>query len=101
MGLNQIAIIVTIVTAIVFVFIGVKRVQGFRVNLEDYIVHRDSLTVVPALTTVTASVAGAWILFSPGETASWAGVAGLSGYAIGQAAPLFAHPIPDRAMLSR
>lgn len=41
-----------------------------------------------SVATLVASSAGVWILFSPVETISWAGVSGLLGYALGQALPL-------------
>lgn len=49
--------------------------------------HR-SLGLMTSVATLVASSAGVWILFSPVETISWAGVSGLLGYALGQALPL-------------
>ena len=36
---------------------------------------------------LVASAAGVWILFGPAQAASWSGLYGLFGYALGQAAP--------------
>jgi Na+/proline symporter len=57
-------------------------------NLEDFLTQRNSVGSWAGLSTVVASVAGSWILFAPGETGTWAGIVGLIGYALGQAAPL-------------
>ena len=54
--------------------------------------------------TLVASVIGAWVLFSPAEAGTWAGLAALVGYGIGQAAPLFAFVFlgtPDAARHAR
>ena len=47
-----------------------------------------SLGLWQSVATLVASAAGIWILFSPVEAVSWSGIAGLTGYALGQAAPL-------------
>lgn len=79
---------VVIISAACFAWIGIRAVRGVRHTLEDHLVSRDSTGAVGGAATIAASVIGAWILFSPAETAMWAGVAGVAGYALGQAAPL-------------
>ncbi len=88
MSINNIAIVATIATAIIFSTIGVLHVRGMRISLEDFLTQRNSVGAWAGLSTVVASVAGSWILFAPGETGTWAGIMGLIGYALGQAAPL-------------
>jgi Na+/proline symporter len=90
---STLAIAVTLVTALTFALLGVLYVRRHRPNLEEYIVHRNATGSWLALATVVASVAGAWILLSPAETGTWAGLAALIGYGIGQAAPLIAFAI--------
>jgi Na+/proline symporter len=59
-------------------------------DVEDYLVSRSTVGGPGTVATVVASVLGAWLLFSPAEAATWAGIAGLLGYGLGQAAPLAA-----------
>jgi len=84
------AIAVTLVTAAIFSLLGIWHVRRRGLTLEDYTVSRDSTGAGAALATVVASVAGAWILFSPAEAATWSGLPGVVGYALGQAAPIAA-----------
>lgn len=76
--------------AVVFSLIGIIHVRRSRHSLEDHLVSRNSTGAWAGAATVTASVIGAWVLFSPAETATWAGLTGVAGYALGQAAPLLA-----------
>jgi Na+/proline symporter len=87
---STLAIIITLITAVTFALLGVLYVSRHRLSLEEYIVHRNSTGSWLALATVVASVAGAWILFSPAETGVRTGLAALIGYGVGQAAPLAA-----------
>ena len=93
MSIGVLAISVTVITVAVFTVIGVMYVRGRRPGVEEFIVDRNTAGTSAALATVVASVAGAWILFSPAETGTWAGLVALIGYGIGQAAPLFAFAI--------
>ena len=66
--------------------------MGFRnksESLDDYISYRGKSSALTTGFSLAASVLGGWILFSPGETGSWAGISALTGYALGQAMPLF------------
>ncbi len=75
--------------AVVFTALGVWHVRRRGASLEDHLIFRNRTGAGAGIATITASAIGAWALFSPAETATWAGVAGLAGYALGQAAPLF------------
>ena len=85
-----ITIIITLATAAVFLSLGIWYVRGKSISVEDYIVSRNTAGLGLATATLVASGLGAWILFSPAETGTWAGIAGLVGYGIGSAAPLVA-----------
>ena len=85
-----IAIIITLVTAGVFLVLGIWYVRGRVISIEDYIVSRNTAGTGLAIATLVASGMGAWILFAPAETGVLAGLAGLVGYGIGSAAPLAA-----------
>ena len=87
---GALALAVTVVTAVVFLLAGVLYVRRRKLNVEEYIVARGSAGPTLATATLVASVIGAWILFSPAETGTWAGLPGLIGYGLGQAAPLLA-----------
>ena len=84
------AIAIAVVAAAAFVAAGMLSVRRSRLSIEEYLVARNSARAPVATATLVASVIGAWILFSPAEAGTWAGIAALIGYAIGQAAPLAA-----------
>ena len=84
------AIAIAVVVAAVFVVVSVLNVRRHRLNIEQYLVARNSVRAPVATATLVASVLGAWILFSPAEAGTWAGIVALIGYGIGQAAPLAA-----------
>ena len=86
-------VFITLITAAVFAAIGVLYIRRRRMSVEEYIVNRNSAGTGVALATVVASIAGAWILFSPAETGTWAGLVALVGYGVGQAAPLVAFAV--------
>jgi len=69
-----------------FIFLGLRHKAA---DLDDYITHRGKTGTLATAFSLAASVLGGWILFSPAETGTWAGIAGLTGYALGQAMPLF------------
>ncbi|MEK9659143.1 MAG: Na+/proline symporter [Chloroflexota bacterium] len=80
-----------VLTALGMAFLGIAATRGRKPSLDDYITARGSTSSWGSLASVVASVMGAWILFSPAEAATWAGIAGLTGYAVGQAAPVAAY----------
>ena len=84
------AVPIAAVTAAVFVVAGVMYARRGSGGVEGYLVARNSAGSALATATLVASVAGAWILFSPAEAGTWAGIAAIVGYGIGQAAPLLA-----------
>ena len=84
------AVPIALVTAAVFVVAGVMYARRGRGGVEDYLVARNTAGSSLATATLVASVAGAWVLFSPAEAGTWAGIAAIVGYGIGQAAPLIA-----------
>ena len=61
-----------------------------REATKDFLGSHRTLGLGKCVATLVASAAGVWIIFSPVETISWAGVAGLTGYAVGQALPFLA-----------
>ena len=90
MSLNASIILVTIITAVVFASIGLLYTLKSKTTAGNYIVARNKVGGLLATATLVASGLGAWILFSPAETGTWAGIVGLIGYSIGSAAPLLA-----------
>ena len=87
---SGLAIAIALVTAALFVAAGVWNARRHRLNIEEYLVARKSAPASVATATLVASVIGAWILFSPAEAGTWAGLVALIGYGVGQAAPLVA-----------
>jgi Na+/proline symporter len=90
MSLGTLTILITVLVTTAFAGLGVAYSTRSRIDAEGFLVSRNWAGGWIATATLVASVMGAWILFSPGETATWAGIVGLIGYGVGQAAPLFA-----------
>ena len=84
---------VMVITVALSALLGILYVRRRRLSVEEYIVNRNTAGTGVAAATVVASVAGAWILFSPAETGTSAGIVALIGYSLGQAAPLVAFAI--------
>lgn len=87
---STVAILITAAVAAAFAIAGVAYVRRGSLSLENYLVARGSTGSTVATATLVASVIGAWVLLSPAEAGTWAGLSALIGYGIGQAAPLVA-----------
>lgn len=73
---------------VIFTLAGVVYIFKTRhqtKTVDDYLTARQTLTTWPAVTTVLASIMGAWILFSPAESGTWGGLTAFVGYAVAQA----------------
>ena len=82
------AISITIVTSFIFLCLGIFYTRRRHISVEDYIVSRNSTNSTFTIATLVASALGAWILFGPAETGTFAGIVGIIGYGIGSALPL-------------
>lgn len=82
------AISITIITSFIFLLLGVFYSKRRSISVEDYIVSRNSSSSMFTIATLVASALGAWILFGPAETGTFAGIVGIIGYGIGSALPL-------------
>ena len=87
------AMIVAVAAMAVMAGAGVAYARTRRQTIEDFVSARGSIGGMTAMATMTASLLGAWILFSPAEAATWAGMAALIGYGVGQAAPIVAFTV--------
>ena len=60
-------------------YLGINNAGRRRQSVEKYTVSRNHAPVNVGLATLVASMFGAWVLLSPGETGAWnaAGQAGL------------------------
>lgn len=85
--------LILIVFMVIFSGIGVYYSKSRKITLEDFISARKSTGALSSMATVTATVLGAWILFSPAEAATWAGITAVICYAIGQASPILAFTV--------
>lgn len=90
MSIRSLAFIITLVTVTIFALFGLLALRRRSLDVEEFISHRSQVGEGMAIATIVASVIGAWLLLSPAEAATWAGVPGIIGYGVGQAAPLIA-----------
>ena len=90
MSLESWGLLIAIVTMLGFAALGIAYTQRHRPTVEEYISARGSTGSITSTATIVASIMGAWILFSPAEAATWAGLIAVIGYGVGQAAPIFA-----------
>ena len=97
---SSLAVLIALGTAGLFVVAGVLFIRKRKLSAEDYLVARNSAGGNLATATLVASVIGAWVLFSPAEAGTWAGLMALIGYGLGQAAPLAAFVIVGPRMRS-
>ncbi|MQF69514.1 Na+/proline symporter [SAR202 cluster bacterium AD-804-J14_MRT_500m] len=87
---KPLAILIAITVPVVFGISGVIFARRKRIDLEGFLIARNSVNGPLAMATLVASVIGAWVLLGPAETGTWAGITGIIGYSVGQAAPLLA-----------
>ena len=87
------AFLVAVATMAGMAGLGIWYARGRIVTVEDFISARRSTSGLTAMATAVASVMGAWILFAPAEAATWAGLVGIIGYGVGQAAPIVAFAV--------
>ena len=90
MSEGTIAVVITVLTSVVFLALGLWYVGRRRISVEDFIVSRGAAGTGLATATLVASALGAWILASPAETGVLSGISALVGYGLGSAAPLLA-----------
>ena len=90
MSVGDWAFLVAVVTMVAFAVVGAAYAWRRTITLEQYLTARDTTSGVTTTATLVASILGAWILFSPAEAATWAGLVALVGYGLGQAAPILA-----------
>ena len=81
--------LVIILVPLIFAALALFRLRLVPNTQGETTASAGSLGFFSSVATLVASAAGVWILFSPPQAAGWAGLKGLSGYALGQAAPFF------------
>ncbi len=81
-------IVLSGVLGLAFAALGIFHSRRGRLDFEAFISYRNSTGTGVAVASIVASIAGAWILFSPAETGSWAGISGVVGYGVGQGLPI-------------
>ena len=78
----------SVLLGVAFAALGILHSRRGTVDFESFISYRNSSGLGVAVASIVASIAGAWILFSPAETGSWAGISGVVGYGVGQGMPI-------------
>ncbi len=71
-----------------FAVLGAIYARRGRTDAEGFNAARGSTGTLWSACSLLALMTGTWVLFSPGEMASYTGIATLIGYAVGMAAPL-------------
>lgn len=82
---------IAVLATAVAVFGGMGVVYALRrpdASLDEFLTARGTTGTGALGLTLFASGVGAWLLFSPAESAVWGGVPALLGYAVGSALPL-------------
>ncbi len=82
------ALIIAVVVCGGFAVLGALYARRQRTDAEGFTAARGSTGAWWSGLSLVALMAGTWVLFSPGEMASYTGLATLLGYALGMAAPL-------------
>jgi len=82
------ALIIAVIVCGGFAVLGVVYAKRQRTDAEAFHTARGSTGPLWSAFSLVALMAGTWVLFSPGEMASYTGLATLIGYAFGMAAPL-------------
>jgi Na+/proline symporter len=72
-------------TALLFSILGIYYARKSSKSVEQYITSRNSLSAFMGTSTIFATGMGAWILFSPAESAIIAGIFALLMYAVASA----------------
>lgn len=88
MSIGAIGVLVLLVTAGLFALLGFLYADRRTINLEEFMVSRNSFGAGMATATLVASALGVWILFSPPQVGATSGITGIVGYGIGSAAPI-------------
>ena len=81
----SVALIVLVLTALLFAVAGIFLARGRVRSIEDFISARHTGGAKFMSLSLIASSLGAWILFSPAEASARTGVVALAGYAVGSA----------------
>jgi solute:Na+ symporter, SSS family len=80
---------VTVAALAVFALVGLRAARRFGVGDRDrFLSARASQGAGALALSFFASALGAWILFAPAEVGTFAGLLGIAGYAVGQAAAI-------------
>ncbi len=87
MSLTTITVIVALLTMVLIAVVGVLYGRMHRVDIEDFLSARDSVTIPLGLATFIAYAAGSGLLFSPPESAVWGGIPAAVGYGFAIAVP--------------
>lgn len=69
--------------AAAFAVPGLLYARRQRVDLDDYIVARNSQNTWATVITLLATTLGSWVLFGPAQAATWGGISAILGYALG------------------
>ena len=80
------AVAIAVIVCGGFAVLGAWHATRRTTDAEDFHVAGGSAGTALTATSLVALLAGTWVLFSPGEMASYTGIATLIGYALGMAA---------------
>jgi solute:Na+ symporter, SSS family len=94
--------VVTVAALAAFALVGVRAAARFGVDDPDrYLSARASQGASALALSFFASALGAWILFAPAEVGTFAGLLGIAGYALGQAAAIAIFALVGPAVRAR
>lgn len=89
--------VVTFVVLAVFAWVGF-RVRAGELDVEEYMIARNSQTAGTLALSFLASGMGVWILFAPPEVGAFVGIVAVVGYAVAAATPVVLFGLLGRRM---
>lgn len=83
--MDIIGLFLMVAATVIFAAVGFWYSTTKHFSLDDFVSARSSVSTGPVIASLVAGAMGAWIMFSPAETAVSGGITALVGYALGSA----------------
>lgn len=98
---TALALTITFAALGLFAWVGWRAGRRRQLDRDTYLAARGSQSSFPLALSFLASGLGAWILFTPPEVGTFAGILGVAGYAVAAGLPFVVLALVGPAMRSR